>query len=216
MISHLRPLLLPLLLVATPACAQPAIEVISRAALASPAAPASATHDLALTLAVLEDSGWTGEAAAAAAREAADILAQCGVAPGRIELVRIAAPPPFRDFATARSRALARAVPLPRPAVYFVADTRQRPAFDAEAIGRGNSRARPELADTVWITRATRDPGIALAHELAHVLMDSGEHADAPGNLMRDETAPENTRLDPAQCARLRDTAERNGLLRRR
>ena len=74
---------------------------------------------------------------------------------------------------------------------------------------------RPELADTVWMTAATRDAGVALAHELAHVLMDSGEHSDEPGNLMRDETSPTNTALSVTQCTRLRETALSNGLLQR-
>lgn len=104
---------------------------------------------------------------------------------------------------------------MSRPTVYFVADTLQRPAFEAEAIGRSNSRTRPEIADTVWITRAARDPGIVLAHELAHVLMDSGEHVEEHGNLMNAETAAHNTRLRAEQCARLRDTATANGLLHR-
>ena len=43
--------------------------------------------------------------------------------------------------------------------------------------------------------------------------MDSGVHDDEPGNLMRAETAPGNTRLTDAQCARMRETAQRNGLL---
>ena len=51
------------------------------------------------------------------------------------------------------------------------------------------------------------------ARELAHVLMDSGEHSGAPGNLMRDETASENTWLSEAQCVRLRVTGSANGLL---
>jgi hypothetical protein len=107
-----------------------------------------------------------------------------------------------------------RTYPVARPGVFLVRDTRSQPAFDAEAIGRGNSRTRPEIADTVWMTAATRDPGIALAHELAHVLMDSGEHGEEAGNLMRDETSPRNTSLSGAQCARLRDTGSANGLLK--
>ena len=86
-------------------------------------------------------------------------------------------------------------------------------AFDAEAIGRGNSQTRPELRDTVWITRGTRDLGIAMTHEIVHVLMDSGEHSEEPDNLMRDETAPGNSRLTPAQCARLLEAGTANGLL---
>jgi len=118
------------------------------------------------------------------------------------------------DFSTPAARELARTYPVARPAVYLVRDTRSRPAFDAEAIGRGNSRTRPEIADTVWMTAAARDPGIALAHELAHVLMDSGEHSEEPGNLMRDETSARNTSLSAAQCARLRETGRANGLLK--
>ena len=52
-----------------------------------------------------------------------------------------------------------------------------------------------------------------LAHELVHVLMDSGDHSDEAGNLMREDTAPGNPRLDEAQCSRLRATATANGLL---
>ena len=119
----------------------------------------------------------------------------------------------FRIYRTPAARELARTLRPQAPAVYFLDDTRQDPAFDAEAIGRSNSRTRPELADTVWITHPTRDPGIALAHELVHVLMDSGEHSVEPGNLMRDETSPESTHLSAAQCARIRDTGTPNGLL---
>jgi hypothetical protein len=171
-------------------------------------------YRLRLTLAYLDGSGWRPETILAAAQESARILGQCGVAMENAELVRIGAPDRFRDFHSPTSRELARAVPLRKPAIYFVADTRQRPAFDAEAIGRGNSRTRPELADTVWITRGTRDLGIALAHELAHVLMDSGEHSEAPGNLMREDTASGNTRLSDGQCALLRGRGSANGLVK--
>ncbi len=122
--------------------------------------------------------------------------------------------PNHLDFSTPAARELARAHPVVKPAVYLVRGTKNRPAFDAEAIGRANSRTRPEIADTVWMTAAARDPGIALAHELAHVLMDSGEHSEEEGNLMREETSPRNTTLAAAQCARLREAGSRNGLLR--
>jgi len=165
-----------------------------------------------LTLIRIEGSGWTRERALAILREAAGILGQCGVAVDRAELLALAAPD-YLDFSTPAARALARTHPVARPAVYLVRDTKNRPAFDAEAIGRGNSRSRPELADTIWMTAATRDPGIALAHELTHVLMDSGEHSEAPGNLMQDQTNPGSTQLSAAQCARLRETGRSNGLL---
>jgi len=168
---------------------------------------------LVLTLVYFPGGGWQESEARAAAAQAGQILGQCGIAPVTIELVRADVDARFRVFHTPSSRELARTLQPGKPAVFFVDGTRQRPAFEAEAIGRGNSRSRPELRDTVWVIKGARDLEIAIAHELAHVLMDSGEHSEEPGNLMRDETAPENTRLSAAQCARLRDTGFANGLL---
>ena len=169
---------------------------------------------LPLTVVMIEGSGWTRDRADAALREAGAILVQCGVRLERGDPVVLSVAPDLMDFSTPAARELARAHPVARPAVYLVRDTRSRPAFDAEAIGRGNSRTRPEIADTVWMTAAARDPGIALAHELAHVLMDGGEHSEEQGNLMRDETSARNTSLTAAQCARLRGTGRANGLLK--
>jgi hypothetical protein len=213
MISHLRDLVLLLFACAAQAQAD-GIAVLGRSTLDFKPGVAQPRHTLRLTLAYLEGSGWTPEDIVAAVREGARLLEQCDVALERAELVRIAAPTKYLDFYTPFSRELASAVPLAKPAIYFVAGTRQRPAFDAEAIGFGNSRSRPELLDTVWITRASKDLAIVLAHELAHVLMDSGEHSILRHNLMNADTAPENTLLSADQCERLRLTAFRNGLLR--
>jgi len=131
-----------------------------------------------------------------------------------VEFHLLEVPAGSMDFSTPVARELASAYPVAGPAVWLVRDTRARPAFDAEAIGRGNSRTRPEIADTVWVTAAARDAGIVLAHELAHVLMDSGEHSDAEGNLMREETSPRNRSLSAAQCERLGKKGKANGLLR--
>jgi hypothetical protein len=212
-----RSLLRTILLLLLPALAAPAsgadsIVVLDRRELRLERSPATASHHLSLVLAYF-DVGWTSEAIHSAVRSSARIIAQCGVAVAKAELVRIDAPARFHDFHTPDSRELARALSLSRPTIYFIAGTRQQPAFEAEAIGRGNSGSRPELSDTVWVTRGARDLDIVLAHELAHVLMDSGEHLEKPGNLMREETAPQNTHLTPAQCARLRETASWNGLL---
>lgn len=175
--------------------------------------PAATRGQHALTLTLANIGGWNNAEIEAAVTAAAAILAQCGVRITEAELLRIRVPDSHRDFHTPRSRELARALPLRKPAIYFAAGTRQVPAFDAEAIGRGNSRTRPELADTVWIVRGARDPGIAVAHELAHVLMDSGEHDNTPGNLMAEQTTPDNTRLSATQCTRITATGSRNGLL---
>lgn len=213
-ISYLRTLLV-LLLAAFPALApdSDSIAVLDRRELAFERSAALPSHHLRLTLAYFEGGGWTPEAIHAAVRQSAQILGQCGLALQKAELVLIGAPDRFRDYYTPISRELVRALKLGKPAVYFVTGTRQRPAFDAEAIGRGNSRTRPELADSVWVALGTRDLGIALAHELAHVLMDSGEHSEEAGNLMREDTAPQNTSLSSVQCSRLLATASANGLL---
>ena len=131
-----------------------------------------------------------------------------------IELLEVDAPPPYRSLYTPLSRMLARRLAPARPAVFFVADTRHRPAFDAEAFGRGNSRTRPEMADTVWIAAGTRDLPVVIAHELVHVLADSGAHSAAAGNLMGEETLPGGTRLTRDQCEAIVARGAENGLLR--
>ena len=179
------------------------------------ALPAQAQErlELRLTLVLFAGSAWPEGQAVAVAQEAVHILGQCGIEPAPPELLRADEEARYRLFHTPRSRALARKLQPRRPAVFFVDATLQQPAFDAEAVGRANSRSRPELADTVWIVHDARDPGVALAHELAHALMDSGEHSQETGNLMREETDPANTRLTAAQCARLRAAGAANGLL---
>jgi hypothetical protein len=97
--------------------------------------------------------------------------------------------------------------------VFFVRDTLDRPAYDAVTFGTANSRRNPELRFTVWMTAVTRDPHIALAHELVHVLLDDGAHSNLPHNLMRADTSPDNLKLTAEQCTRMRDTARKNGLL---
>jgi hypothetical protein len=177
-------------------------------------AQAREPYVLQLTLVHFANGSWREEEILAAATRAADILGQCAISAGKMEVLRVDAEPRFRFFHTPTSRELARKLRPRTPAIYFVDGTRQDPAFEAEAIGRGNSRSRPELRDTVWVVHGARDLEIAIAHELAHVLMDSGEHLAEPGNLMRDETAPGSTRLTDAQCERLRATGAANGLLR--
>ena len=198
------------------ALAQPQVTVVERQVWEGAELGAPEGHALRMRLAVvlLDQSGWTRARAVAAVRGASPILGQCGVAMERVEFHVLAVPASHLDFSTPAARELARAYAVAKPAVYLVRDTQSRPAFEAEAIGRGNSATRPEIADTVWMTAGVRDPGVALAHELAHVLMDSGEHSDEDGNLMRDETSQRNRHLSPAQCARLLDTGKANGLLR--
>jgi len=211
-----RALSLALLLACGPALAQPQVTVVERQSFEGDelGVPEGYSHRMRLAVVLLEGGGWTRGRAMVAVLQASPILGQCGVAFEHVEFHVIEVPASLLDFSTPSARELALAYSVPRPAVYLVRDTKSRPAFEAEAIGRGNSRTRPEIADTVWITAAARDPGIVLAHELAHVLMDSGEHSGEERNLMRDETSPRNTSLSPAQCARLRETGTANGVLK--
>lgn len=178
---------------------------------------ASQTHtasELSLRLSIANIDRWDDTEVTAALRTAANILTQCQIRIAAAELLQITVPETHRHFDTPRSRELARALALPKPTIYFTAGTRQVPAFDAEAIGRGNSRSRPELIDTIWIARGSRDLALVIAHELAHVLMDSGAHDNTAGNLMAEHTTPKNTRLNATQCAQMRNTGAGNGLLR--
>jgi Zn-dependent protease with chaperone function len=186
----------------------------SRNTISDLAAQTYTASELTLRLSLANIDRWDDAEVTAALRSAAKILAQCQIRITGADLLRITVPEPHRFFETPRSRELARALALPKPTLFFTAGTRQVPAFDAEAIGRGNSRSRPELTDTVWIARGARDLDLVIAHELAHVLMDSGAHDNTPGNLMAEHTSPQNTHLNAAQCAQMRNTGTRNGLLR--
>jgi hypothetical protein len=168
---------------------------------------------LQLEMAFVAGANWQPDVILDAARQAAAILAQCHVAVTRVRVHEFDGPERYRYFRTDDAREFARRSELARPAIFFVDDTLQAPAFDAEAIGRANGKTRPELIDTVWITAAIRDLPIALAHELVHLLTDSGEHSLAPDNLMRDETAPGQTRLTAEQCDRVVSMGRAKGLL---
>ncbi|KAA3622342.1 MAG: hypothetical protein DWQ08_12925, partial [Proteobacteria bacterium] len=182
---------------------------------AGPDAQGAVTHVLKPVFAYFQGTEWTRERLARDARRVAQIFAQCGVSVPKIAVHSLAGPAAFHYFHDSISRELVRRLALPKPTVYFVRDTLQSVAFDAEAIGHGNSATRPELRDTVWVTEKITDSDIAVAHELAHVLMDSGSHVDLQANLMRARTAPENTRLTARQCDKIIQNATENGLLPR-
>lgn len=175
-----------------------------------------ATHDLKLYAHTFRGTRWNNDEILTAVVEAAGLLAQCDIAVTRVELRVIEAPQRFHHYDTPVSRELLHNFTTPRPALFFVEDTKNNPAFDAEAIGLANAKPRPELAMTVWVAYGARDLSRALAHELVHVLSDSGDHTDEPGNLMRADTAPGDQALTVAQCERLRTHGEANGLLLRK
>ncbi len=171
------------------------------------------SHQLQLSMVTFLGTRWTVSDIQAAVRDAAPLLAQCGITLARSALHILEAPRRFHFYSTSVSRELLGAISVATPAVFFVEDTLHVPGYDAEAIGVANSVNRRELANTVWVAHGARDLPHVLAHELVHVLADNGEHSDEPGNLMRAETSPLNRRLSAAQCERVRAHGMANGLL---
>jgi hypothetical protein len=166
--------------------------------------PEGVTQTLSVSLVALDGTAWSEPLLESMAADAARILAQCGLGLSDIRLYRVKAPRRLSYFNDWSANALVSKLEIPRPAVFFVRDTLQQIAFDAEAIGHSNGRSRPSLVDTVWMTEAVGHSGIALAHELYHVLADSGSHSDDPENLMHEEALGLNTRLNEGQCMRMR------------
>lgn len=187
------------------------IETLSSETLA-PAAVPTASHDLRIAAHLFEGTRWSPGEARAALTAAGALFAQCGIAVS-IDLHLLRAPRRFRYLYTPDSRELLRSLAPRKPALFLVEDTRNQPAYDAEAVGRANARTRPEMADTAWITYTRRDLPVVIAHEMVHVLSDSGSHSTEIGNLMNEDSDPGNTRLTPAQCETLRARGEANALL---
>ncbi len=166
--------------------------------------PKGVEQTLSVSLVVLDNTAWSEPLLKSMAADAARVLAQCGLGLSDVRLFRVKAPRRLSYFNDWHANALVSKLEIPRPAVFFVRDTLQQIAFDAEAIGHSNSRSRPSLVDTVWMTEAVGHSGIALAHELYHVLADTGTHSDDPENLMYAETLGVNTRLSEGQCMQMK------------
>lgn len=171
----------------------------------------STAHELSLRVAVLTEH-WLATDVETTLATALQLLAQCDIATAQIELSEYQVSPWLRDLATGTAHTV-----LTRMrendqtiAIVFANDTQMHEAYDAEAFGAGNTGNRPWLRNSVWLTRATADPGIALAHELFHVIVNSGEHSDRRGNLMQRRTRPGETDLTAYQC----ENARASGLAR--
>lgn len=196
--------------------AAPEFVVVSRSVmpLTQQAGAAAGAPTLDLTAVLIEDSGWSEAEAVTGTAKAVAILAQCGLHSGPLTLIRVSVPGPFRDLSPQASRILAAWIKAGQPTLYFVRNTRNRPAFDAEAFGAGNTVTRPELTHSVWITRQAADLPETIAHELFHVLANSGAHSDDRASLMHEDTAPGRRGLTPLQCTDMLDAARKSGLIR--
>lgn len=168
---------------------------------------------LAPVVALMEDSGWDKQEVDASIASASHLLSQCGIGFAEYEFVALRGPRSANFFGGPLTDELIKVLPPTRPAVVFLKETLNPDRFEAEAIGEANSRGREWLAQSLWMTRLLSATGHALAHELAHLLMNSGEHVIDAGNLMHAEVDQSNARLTTAQCDRMRDVGLRLGLL---
>ena len=171
--------------------------------------------ELRLPLDVLSlDGRWSEARIAGILRSAYAILAQCGIVAGDLSLRAFDGPDYLRDLSTGSARTLLEAAGAERLTVVLARDTRMLAAFTGEAFGLGNTRRRPWLTNSVWLMLDVDDPGIALAHEVYHVLANSGVHVEGVANLMQARTRPDSTELTAEQCDLARETGTTNSLLK--
>ena len=170
----------------------------------------AADHTLPLTLFALGDS-WSSDTIKASVVQAAALLTQCNISVPAVELQRISAADYLMDLSVSNGHTLfskLRPAGQKHPvAIVFARDTTMLDPYDGEAFGEGNTRRRHWMRDTVWLTHGIRDAGIALAHELFHVLANSGEHSRLAGNLMQESTSGAASTLTKQQCRLAIDNA---------
>jgi hypothetical protein len=168
---------------------------------------------LALNILVL-DPRWTHRRIEQAVQTAYDVLAQCAIAPGDVSIHSIIGDDYLRDLSTGSARTLLEATATTDTTVVLARNTLMQEAFTGEAFGLGNTRTRPWLANSVWLMPDIEDAGIGLAHELFHVIANSGEHIEGSGNLMQSRTDTKSLKLSPEQCERAQVTGVGNRLLK--
>ena len=174
--------------------------------------PTKAGFFLPLDLLVL-DPGWSRDAIEKTVQTAYDILWQCSIIAGDISIRVFNGDDYLRDLSTGGARTLLEAANTEHATVVFARDTLMQAQFTGEAFGIGNTRMRPWLANSVWLMPDVDDPGIALAHELYHVIANSGAHVDGAANLMQGRTRPDSTELTTEQCHLAQVNGHANQLL---
>lgn len=180
------------------------------------------------------DNSWKVDRVEKSMHIMRDTLAQCGIALERARINRLDVPDYLRDMSVGTSRTLVEFIKTestraslqsaitPIARIFLIRNTREindgtgTYRYDGEAFGRGNTRSRTWLRDTVWISRETANFPLAVTHELMHVLMNSGEHTSEAGNLMNATQTLADFRLNAGQCRQAIDNGMANGLLRAR
>ncbi len=135
-----------------------------------------------------------------ALQQTSKIFSQCGLDIVVKRWWQVDTPEYLQNLSTGNAMTLRRKLPMDGISIVFANDTRMATPFDAEAFGEGNTGNRPWMRNSLWITSVTADTGIALAHELFHIVTNNGNHSNEAGNLMRERTDPSNTQLSPEQC----------------
>ena len=166
------------------------------------------------------DSRWNDERIADIQNMVANVLSQCNIQVSGALIRRLAVAPYLTTMSIGNSRTLLDHIRPDKPSIVLTTTTRTlfedtgaAYRYDAEAFGRGNTRGRDWLRDTVWISQNVQDAGLAAVHELVHVLMNDGSHVDQANNLMNTKTALNNRLLNEQQCRAMHDSGLSNGLL---
>ena len=146
-------------------------------------------------------------------QRAYEILSQCEIGPGEVSLRLYEGADYLRDLSTGSAQTLFAGMASNPIRVVFARDTRMQEQYTGEAFGIANTQMRPWLANSVWLTIDVDDPAIALAHELFHVIANSGAHVEGSANLMQGRTRPDATTLTAEQCRRAQSTGSEHGLL---
>jgi hypothetical protein len=146
-------------------------------------------------------------------QRALEILEQCDIVAGDLSVRVFEGADYLRDLSTGSAKTLLGDTPTEPARIVFARDTRMQEPYTGEAFGIANTRKRPWLANSIWLTLDVDDPGIALAHELYHVLANDGTHVEGVANLMQGNTRPDATTLTGEQCLKAQLNALEHGLM---
>lgn len=172
------------------------------------------------------NAGWSDDDLRESIAKANTIYEQCGISLTVDSVISLQGDDYLQDLSSGNALTLSRALNKLAGGnsgavrVFFARDTNMLQPYDANAFGMGNTRNRPWMTNSLWLTQALRtdeydDTHLALAHELFHIVVNSGEHTKEPGNLMQVRTDANNVQLTPAQCATAVETGLANQLLTR-
>lgn len=172
------------------------------------------THSLSLNVVLLEGSGWNQTETSSMLTTASKILEQCGIGIKEAQLYIYLVPHHMLNPRIEAARQLVSILNLSTPLLVLAATTPSPERFGGEVFGTGNTRNRPELRHSAWISSATHDRDALLARLLVIMLRNSPAASSDPDNLLYGtESASTRTTLDSAQCNEVRKNGEQEKLL---